>query len=215
MNILAVVVAGGVRSAGSPNALTLLAGVPMVVRSVRTLLASGVVDRVLLRGGECTGDLLRACAGLPVDAWQPPVRRVGAGRVGAHAGQRADTTRSDDAIAGSFVLVHDAARPLTPPALFGAVLDAVRAGHRAVVPVLPLADTVKVVDGAGLLRATPDRAGFRVVQTPQAFRAPEIHFRPLDAAAAGADTVVGDPLAFAVHTPWDLQLAELLLEEES
>lgn len=211
MHVLAVVVAGGSRPPGSPDALTPLAGVPMVVRSVRAVLASGLVDRVALRGDR-VHDLLRACAGLPVEAWQPATDRVGARRVGAHAGQRADATAGDDVIAESVLLVHEAARPLTPPALFCAVVDAVRAGHRAAVPVLPLADTVKVTDAAGLLRATPDRAGLRVVQTPQAFRAPELQ---IGASVAGAHVVPGDPLAFAVRTPWDLGMAELLLEEGS
>lgn len=205
MNVLAVVVAGGSCSHGFPDALSPLAGVPMVVRSVRAALASGVVDRVFLRGGDRTGEMLRACAGLPVEAWQPSMERVG-----AHARQRAEDTNGDDSIAEGFVLVHDATRPLTPPALFVEVVEAMRAGHRAVVPVLPLADTVKIVDDDGLLRTTPDRAGLRVVQTPQAFRASDVHFGPL---VAGAHTVPGDPLAFAVRTPWDLEMAGLLLEE--
>lgn len=209
MNVLAVVVAGGSRSPGAPDALTLVAGVPMVVRAVRAVLASGVVDRVALRG-ERVHELVRACAGLPVEAWQPTADHVGADRVGAHVGQRPDATNGDDPIAERIVVVHEAARPLTPPALFRVVLDAVRAGHRAVVPVLPLADTVKMVDAAGLLRATPDRSGLRVVQAPQAFRASDVHFGPV---AAGAHAVPGDPLAFAVRTPWDLEMAELLLEE--
>ena len=54
-----------------------------------------------------------------------------------------------DAVAGSapVVVVHDAARPLASPALFNAVIDAVRAGADAAVPGLPISDTVKRVDG--------------------------------------------------------------------
>lgn len=204
MNVVAVVVAGGSRSPGAPDALTPLGGVPMVVRSVRAVLASGVVDRVALRG-ERVHDLVRACTGLPVEAWQPVTEQVG-----AHAGQRRDATNGDEAIAGNLVLVHDAVRPLTPPRLFRLVLDAAPAGPGAVVPVLPLADTVKTVDHGGLLQTTPDRSGLRVVQTPQAFRGPDILF---GSTVAGARVVPGDPLAFAVRTPWDLEMAELLLEE--
>ncbi len=214
MNVLAVVVAGGSRSPGAPDALTLVGGVPMVVRAVRAVLTSGVVDRVALRG-ERVHELVHACAGLPVEAWQSTAhdvaaQHVGADHVGAHTGQRPDATNGDDPIAERIVVLHEAARPLTPPALFRVVLDAVRAGHRAVVPVLPLTDTVKMMDAAGLLRATPDRSGLRVVQAPHAFRASDVHFGPV---AAGAHAVPGDPLAFAVRTPWDLEMAELLLEE--
>jgi len=212
VNVLAVVVAGGSRSGADPiDVLSPVGGVPMLVRSVRGVLAAGVVDHVMISGGDRTAEFLHVCAGLPVRAWQP---RHDGELGGAHSPQRPGTTRGDGTVAQGFdevVLVHDGARPLAPPALFGAVLEAVRNGHDAVVPVLPLTDTVKVVDTGGLLRGTPDRAGLRVVQTPQAFRAPDIHFGLLDAGAAYM--VVGDPLAFAVRTPWDLELAELLVEE--
>jgi 2-C-methyl-D-erythritol 4-phosphate cytidylyltransferase len=184
--------------------LTWIAGVPMVVRSVRGVLASGVVDRVMIDARE---RVLRACAGLPVHAWEP---HHASARIRAHAGQRADGTSGDDVL-----LVHDAARPLTPPALFTAALAAVLAGADAVVPVLPLPDTVKLVDGAGVVLGTPDRAGLRVVQTPCAFRAAvwDARSAPLaQPASLVAQTIPGDPLAFPVRTAWDLELAGLLAE---
>ena len=71
--------------------------------------------------------------------------------------------------APDFVLVHDAARPLTPPALIVRVVESLRAGHAAVVPALPLSDTIKAVDANGVVLGTPERAGLRAVQTPQGF----------------------------------------------
>lgn len=71
----------------------------------------------------------------------------------------------------TIVCVHDAARPLASAALFAAVIDAVAAGAAAVVPGVPVVDTIKVVDGTGRVVATPDRATLVAVQTPQAFRA--------------------------------------------
>src|SRR3954470_20180762 len=66
------------------------------------------------------------------------------------------------------VLVHDAARALTPPSLFAEVIAALRAGAEAVVPVLPIADTVKrVVDDR--VTGTVERGDLRAVQTPQGF----------------------------------------------
>ena len=68
------------------------------------------------------------------------------------------------------VVVHDGARPLASPALFEAVVAAVRAGADAAVPGLPVADTVKrVLDG--VVSATLDRGELVMVQTPQAFSA--------------------------------------------
>lgn len=71
----------------------------------------------------------------------------------------------------SVVCVHDGARPFATPALFGAVIDAVRDGADAAVPGTPVTDTVKQVDASGQVVETPDRSALRAVQTPQAFRA--------------------------------------------
>jgi 2-C-methyl-D-erythritol 4-phosphate cytidylyltransferase len=69
------------------------------------------------------------------------------------------------------VCVHDAARPFATPALFAAVVAAVRAGAAGAVPGTPVTDTVKVVDAEGVVLATPERSTLVAVQTPQAFRA--------------------------------------------
>ncbi|ETZ44648.1 2-C-methyl-D-erythritol 4-phosphate cytidylyltransferase [Mycobacterium avium MAV_061107_1842] len=126
----------------------------------------------------------------------------------------------------AFVLVHDAARALTPPALIARVVQALRDGHRAVVPALPLHDTVKAVDANGVVLGTPERDGLRAVQTPQGFATDLL----LRAYAAGAGTagftddaslvehvggqvqvVDGDPLAFKITTQLDLLLAETIV----
>lgn len=116
------------------------------------------------------------------------------------------------------VLLHDAARPLAPRRLARAVLAAVESGADAAVPVLPLTDTVKRVDGAGRISQGPERDGLLAVQTPQAFRLPalldaltraDLHDAALHVAGRVV-TVPGDPAAFAVRSPWDLQQAELL-----
>ncbi len=69
-----------------------------------------------------------------------------------------------------WVLVHDSARPLASSALAARALAAAREAGAAV-PGLPVADTIKRVDGEGLVRETPDRASLRAIQTPQAFDA--------------------------------------------
>lgn len=71
----------------------------------------------------------------------------------------------------TIVCVHDAARPFASTALFELVVDAVRHGADGAVPGVALADTVKEVDAAGWVAATPDRSRLVAVQTPQAFRA--------------------------------------------
>ncbi|MGH9265473.1 MAG: 2-C-methyl-D-erythritol 4-phosphate cytidylyltransferase [Acidimicrobiales bacterium] len=68
------------------------------------------------------------------------------------------------------IVVHDAARPFAAPALFEAVVAAVRDGADGAVPGVPLADTVKRVAGSQVV-ATLDRDELVAVQTPQAFTA--------------------------------------------
>ncbi len=71
----------------------------------------------------------------------------------------------------SIICVHDAARPFADQSLYEAVIAAVCAGADGAVPGVAVTDTIKVVDGSGVVLSTPDRAGLRAVQTPQAFRA--------------------------------------------
>jgi len=125
------------------------------------------------------------------------------------------------------VLVHDAARAFTPPGLVRSVTAAVAAGAPAVVPVLPVTDTVKRVDAAGVVVETPSRVDLRAVQTPQGF-AVDVLRRAHEAAGSGTDTgagatddaglverigvpvhtVPGDVAAMKITTSFDLAVAE-------
>ncbi|WP_461030632.1 IspD/TarI family cytidylyltransferase, partial [Streptomyces sparsus] len=130
------------------------------------------------------------------------------------------------------VLVHDAARPLVPVDTVEAVIAALRAGSPAVVPALPVADTVKEVEpradgGAEPVLGTPDRSRLRAVQTPQGFdRATltEAHERVACEGEGATDdagmverlgrpvvVVPGHEEAFKVTRPLDLVLAEAVL----
>jgi 2-C-methyl-D-erythritol 4-phosphate cytidylyltransferase len=65
--------------------------------------------------------------------------------------------------------VHDGARPLVPPGLVRAVVDAA-AEHGAATAGLPLKNACKEVDDNGFVRRSLERASLVSVQTPQAFR---------------------------------------------
>lgn len=119
------------------------------------------------------------------------------------------------------VLVHDAARAFAPPELFQRVAAAVSQESPAVVPGLAVIDTVKVVDGHGLVVATPDRDSLRIVQTPQGFRrevllAAHAAYGSLATDDAGLVerlgrpvlVVDGDPAAHKITTPEDLARAQ-------
>ncbi|WP_026531266.1 2-C-methyl-D-erythritol 4-phosphate cytidylyltransferase [Haematomicrobium sanguinis] len=148
-------------------------------------------------------------------------------------GERADSVRNalgtlDDSV--THVLIHDAARALTPAAVFSRVCAALEEGAGAVIPAVPVVDTIKSVSSRGgveRVESTLNRANLRAVQTPQGFaldvlrRAHELVSREGvsvtdDAAAAerlGEPVVVvaGDPLAFKITAPMDLMVAEAAL----
>jgi 2-C-methyl-D-erythritol 4-phosphate cytidylyltransferase / 2-C-methyl-D-erythritol 2,4-cyclodiphosphate synthase len=123
------------------------------------------------------------------------------------------------------VLVHDAARPFTPTALFEAVIARVRASGQGVIPGLPVSDTLKRTDDDVALE-TVDRSVLSAIQTPQGF--PRVELTAAYAAAtqdytddaavfaAAGHTVrviQGDALAFKITTPWDLRRAQALVSE--
>ncbi len=127
------------------------------------------------------------------------------------------------------VLVHDAARALTPPDVFARVIDAVRAGAPGALPVLPVVDTIKRV-ADGYVIGPVDRAELAAAQTPQAFDRAVLDAAYLaadreytdDAAVVAAHVagtagriaaVAGDPLAFKITGPDDLARARALVAQ--
>jgi 2-C-methyl-D-erythritol 4-phosphate cytidylyltransferase/2-C-methyl-D-erythritol 2,4-cyclodiphosphate synthase len=147
---------------------------------------------------------------------------VVAGGTDRHGSVEAGLAVLPDSVAT--VLVHDAARCLTPAAQFSRVFDAVAAGDGAgVVPALPVTDTVKRVDGDVVVE-TVDRAALVGVQTPQGF--PLAALRRAYAVSSQSETddagvfqavggtvrfVPGDADAFKITTPWDLGRAESIV----
>lgn len=157
-----------------------------------------------------------------------PVRLVGGGE------ERADSVwEGVKASRGEVVIVHDAARALTPPGMIARVVSAVRDGAPAVIPVVPVADTIKEVaatDSGEAVVGTPVRANLRAVQTPQGFAAEALvaanekyfaqrGFEATDDASlmewfgVPVTCVSGDYLALKITTPIDMVLAEHILDE--
>ena len=92
------------------------------------------------------------------------------------------------------VLVHDAARPLTPPDVVARVLAALDGGARAVVPVLPVVDTTVVVGDDGVITDAVARGPLRRVQTPQGFTRADLvaAYAALDGGSVDAATLTDD-----------------------
>ncbi|GAA1421312.1 2-C-methyl-D-erythritol 4-phosphate cytidylyltransferase [Agrococcus citreus] len=220
---LIVVAAGsGTRlGRGMPKAFALVAGAPILEHALRGLAA---VDARLV---------VVVPAGLEADASAIAERAGVAARVVVGGETRADSVAAGLDAAGDarWVLVHDAARALTPPAQVERVIAALREGASAVVPVLPVVDTVRSVEAArqsdgDVLGPIVDRAALRAMQTPQGFDAQLLRRAYAAADARGASTddaqlvqalgepvaaVRGDELAFKITTPADADRAESLL----
>jgi 2-C-methyl-D-erythritol 4-phosphate cytidylyltransferase len=196
-----LVAAGRGERFGGPKHLVLVGGKPMWERARDALVHGGVDELVIV--GEVPG--------------------------GIAGGRR----RRDSVAAGldlvaesaSFVIVHDAARPLATSDLVRRVIDRLLSGGvDAVVPVVPVRDTLKRV-GNGWVLGTVDRSSINVAQTPQGFKADVL--RSAHAASdedASDDAVLVERLGGSIATvegetsnvkitfPGDVALAEALLE---
>jgi 2-C-methyl-D-erythritol 4-phosphate cytidylyltransferase len=165
MNTLAVLVAAGRGErlgAGRAKAFVPLAGRAMVWHAARAFETAASVDAIVV---VVPAAELEAARGL-----LSGLRKI----VGFVAGgeRRQDSVLEGLKQApegfGGIVLVHDAARPLVPPALIDAVAQAARA-HGAALPTLPIVDTVKRL-AQGTVVETLDRTRLAAAQTPQGFR---------------------------------------------
>lgn len=116
------------------------------------------------------------------------------------------------------VLIHDAARPLVTDEVVARVVGALEGGSMAVVPVVPVTDTLRSVGGG-----TVDRSGLVAVQTPQGFDlsalevAHQLEIEGTDdasvveAVGVAVDHVHGAPTNLKITFPHDLAVAEVLL----
>ncbi len=215
--VLVPAAGAGVRlGPGGPKALRLLAGEPLLVHAVRRVAAAPSVRMIVV-----------AAPAADVAAVRELLAPVAAVTVVAGGAERQESVaRALAAVPADVpvVLVHDAARALTPPELIESVAAAVRDGLPAVIPVLPVVDTIKQVGPGEVVHGTVDRSVLRSVQTPQGFRREVLaaaHATAADALTddaglvekAGVEVtcVPGSELAMKITRPLDLVLAEALL----
>ncbi|WP_078947532.1 2-C-methyl-D-erythritol 4-phosphate cytidylyltransferase [Streptomyces griseus] len=212
---------------GAPKALRALNGTPMLVHAVRAMAASRAVSLVVVVAPPDGAAEVRSL----LDAHALPERTDFLVVPGGETRQES-VKFGLDALPADYdiVLVHDAARPLVPVDTVDTVIEAVRDGAQAVVPALPLADTVKEVEPATVagdpepVVATPERARLRAVQTPQGFdRATLVHAHGtvtdnvtddasmVEQLGLRGMVVPGHEEAFKVTRPLDLVLAEAVL----
>jgi 2-C-methyl-D-erythritol 4-phosphate cytidylyltransferase len=198
-----------------PKAFARLGGRPLLAESLERLEESGWIDAIVIAA--------------PPD-WEEPsilvAEEIAATKVSSAVtggDSRSDSVRlalgevPEDA---AVVLVHDAARPLLPEEVIERVLAPLSEGWDGVVPVVPLADTVKRVEGERVVETLP-RDDLVAVQTPQAFLADALRRALAGDVAAATDcaslvesqggrvkVVEGDPRLLKVTDADDLALVE-------
>ena len=197
--------------ANHPKALLQIDGITLVERAFTSL--SSVVDEIVITAPTGYETEFRKIVGESA--------KVITGGV-----LRSDSVRlALDSLSPSieYVLVHDAARGLATPDVARRVLDTLKAGESAVIPVLPVVDTIKEIDSAGYVRTTPDRSALRSIQTPQGFevsvlrRAHEASEDATDDAALvealgiKVKTIDGEARALKITNPSDIATAHSLL----
>jgi 2-C-methyl-D-erythritol 4-phosphate cytidylyltransferase len=217
-----VIVAGGsgTRVGGKElKQLRWVAGKPMLLHSLQTFMARPDVVSVV-----CV--LPQAYAADPPPwIFQCDVDRLMISTGGKTRRQSASNGLDDLPDEAQIVLIHDAARPGVTDAMIGRVVDATRKSGAAIAA-LPVADTLKAVDDAGLITSTVARAGLWRAQTPQGFRRDIIVKAHRDASRAQIDAtddaalcerlgipvavVAGDERAMKVTDEQDFARAEAL-----
>lgn len=123
------------------------------------------------------------------------------------------------------ILIHDGARPFITHDLISTVLNALE-DHAAVIPVIPVADTVKIVANCSVLK-TLDRKPLRLVQTPQGFHSDLIQKAyqtcqgsflddalMVESMGLPVHTVPGEWYNIKITTPDQEQLIQFLMEQE-
>jgi 2-C-methyl-D-erythritol 4-phosphate cytidylyltransferase len=125
---------------GGPKALRLLAGEPLLVHAIRRVAASASVRLIVVAAPAADVEAVRSLLA--------PIAPVTVVAGGAERQESVAIALAQVPPEIDIVLVHDAARSLTPPALIESVAAAVRAGAPAVIPVLPVVDTIKEVGPA-------------------------------------------------------------------
>jgi 2-C-methyl-D-erythritol 4-phosphate cytidylyltransferase len=212
--------------AGAPKALRTIGGEPIVVHAVRGLRAAELVDLVVVAAP--AADVAAMAELLTEPGARVPVDVVAGGADRQESVALALAALPPDV---DIVLVHDAARPLTPATLINSVVAAVRGGAVAVVPGLPVSDTVKRVrldGGVEVVAETVARADLRAIQTPQGFDRTVLEKAHAAASSPATDdagivealgydvlVVPGSADAFKITEPRDLLVAEAVLRERS
>ena len=231
MKTIAIIVAGGSGTrfgAEIPKQFLELGGKPILMRTI-----AAITDRTDAENGDGSFDVIVTLPADQFEQWQQqcaqysfdvPHRVVAGGETRWHSVKNAlDSISDPDDV--DVIAVHDGVRPMATADLICRVLDTARKTGSAI-PVVPLNDSVRQVEGEGGSHAL-DRSSLRAVQTPQAFDARlllEAYRQPFEPTFTDDASVVerlghsvtlveGEPQNLKITRPMDLALAEYLLND--
>jgi 2-C-methyl-D-erythritol 4-phosphate cytidylyltransferase len=168
MKTLAIIPAGGAgrRMGGNvPKQFLPLAGMPVLVHTLRAFQRSPLIDEIFLVVPD--GDIPRVRRDILQEHGLSKVASVFAG--GAERQDSVANALRHVREEHGIVLVHDAVRPFVTDGMIRRIVEAATE-HGAAAVGLPVRDTVKRVSAAGVVEKTQDREGLWLTQTPQAFR---------------------------------------------
>jgi 2-C-methyl-D-erythritol 4-phosphate cytidylyltransferase len=224
VHLLIAAAGSGRRMGASGNKLLLdVAGRPVLAWTLETVLRCRVISWVGLIGQPADEAPIKSM----IDAAAPdkPVRWIVGGDTRQESVSRGLAALPPDATG---VLIHDGARCLVEPELLERCAAAVAAG-RAVIAATPVTDTIKLVDAAGSITATPERSRLWAAQTPQGFDVAQLRDAHAQARREGwdvtDDAALFERLGLAVQvleapasnikltTPFDLTIAEAVLSQ--
>ena len=203
-----IVAAGGGRRFGGPKQFEDLSGLPVLEHALLACLDSGFE----------IGSLVAVLPAKHLN-YEVQARRLQGIRLVAGGASRSGSVRAGLAYASTeFVLVHDGARPLASPRVFERVRNALHAGAEAVVPAIPVVDSIRNLRGGVV-----DRDKLRAVQTPQGFRT-RVLAEALESGESASDEatlveragsavtlVDGEPTNVKITYPHDIVVATTIL----
>ncbi len=220
VHLLIAAAGSGRRMGGDRNKLLLsIAGRPVLAWTLEAALAANRIQWIGLVGQEIDREDILCLVPTTVK----PVEWIQGGRTRQESVQRGLAALPRDA---EHVLIHDGARCLAEPSLFDRCADGVAKGE-ALIAATAVTDTIKRVDAAGIITATPDRSELWAAQTPQGFQVAQLRRGHVEAQDQGwsvtddaslyerlgwpVKVLDAGPSNIKVTTPFDLVVAEAVL----
>jgi 2-C-methyl-D-erythritol 4-phosphate cytidylyltransferase len=228
--IYAAIVAGGTGSrmgADIPKQFLEVGGKPIIVRTIESFLANSNIDRVYVGvHSDWTEKLGAMCRGLNM-------KRIGILPGGSDRNATVfkivgEILREHEISESDILLTHDGVRPFVSQKIIDENISAMK-NFGGVTTALPSTDTMLYSEDGGSITSVPERSKMFRAQTPQTFRLPELlaAYRSLDerqvsqltdtasiftSAGLQVGLVRGDENNIKITTPFDLKLAELIIQ---